>query len=586
MIDFHRVVIGVALMMSWVAQSSADTTLFINGDVIPFNDSVVYGTVDTFTDSTPAKPQLQFTSLGRVVIQVGDLGGLRIDLSTPDDVGFVPGMYAGAVSGPRHLPQLDVSANGRGCGQEDGWFEILEVALDENGLPTKLALDFLHACEGRPGRLFGALRYNSDIPIDGQGVRAVAGRDRHVSEGSTVTLSSRESLSLAARPLTYRWEQIAGPVASLSDPAAAMPQFVVPNVVPGGEDLTFRLTISDDSGGTDEDSVTIHAHDTADRRTRALIHSPVGELLFRPLRHYYDPNLYGEDTQDLIYEFDEVDWPIRAWVEGDPWLARINWSGAFPLAYDKGAMGTAVSLNSIFDVILAMPFPEPFRTGVFMSVNGNVSGYPGVPSMRLNGAGAGCGQIGAMEILEYEQGELQPDGMSRTITRLAVDFNLRCMISTGVSQPVTGSVRFNSAIPLHDGVQFALPVRPPVSVNVSVSTTTATVGQPVTVTWASQNADYCYGDAFQPFGFLPLSGSKTFTLFTADDQKVPRVFCYRSDSWAEDSKVVAATTSGGGGGGGGSGGGGSGGGGALSWLTLMLLGAGGKREHLLRRSAN
>jgi hypothetical protein len=70
-----------------------------------------------------------------------------------------------------------------------------------------------------------------------------AGPDIDVAEGEEVQLTSVASDD-DDDPLTYSWEQIAGPAVELSDPTDPEPTFVAPDVSEDTE-IKFRLTVSD-----------------------------------------------------------------------------------------------------------------------------------------------------------------------------------------------------------------------------------------------------------------------------------------------------------------------------------------------------
>jgi YVTN family beta-propeller protein len=86
---------------------------------------------------------------------------------------------------------------------------------------------------------------------------ANAGPDQTVNEGELVTLDGSGSSDLDATPLTFQWERLAGPPASLSDPTAMRPTFVAPSVPQGGATLTFQLTVSDGQLTSDPDIVNV-----------------------------------------------------------------------------------------------------------------------------------------------------------------------------------------------------------------------------------------------------------------------------------------------------------------------------------------
>ncbi len=76
------------------------------------------------------------------------------------------GLYADArrQHGPGH-PRLDIGANGAGCNNASGWFEILEISYNGSEIQS-LAVDFEQHCEMMEPALFGSIRVNSTVPID------------------------------------------------------------------------------------------------------------------------------------------------------------------------------------------------------------------------------------------------------------------------------------------------------------------------------------------------------------------------------------------------------------------------------------
>ncbi|MEZ4524475.1 MAG: choice-of-anchor U domain-containing protein [Desulfobacterales bacterium] len=89
-------------------------------------------------------------------------------------------------------------------------------------------------------------------------LKAKAGADQEVAEGAVVTLDgSASSIPAGVSPL-YNWEKTSGPDVALSSPNAASTTFVAPNVASGTQTvLVFRLTVSDSSGNSDADTITV-----------------------------------------------------------------------------------------------------------------------------------------------------------------------------------------------------------------------------------------------------------------------------------------------------------------------------------------
>ena len=112
---------------------------------------------------------------------------------------------------------------------------------------------------------------------------ADAGRDRDIDEVNTVKLNGNKSFDSDGSIESYEWEQISGPTVSLSDPAISRPEFITPEV-DRDTHLTFKLTVTDDDGDTDDAYVTItvkavpNVPPTADAGTNRQIVEPDGTV--------------------------------------------------------------------------------------------------------------------------------------------------------------------------------------------------------------------------------------------------------------------------------------------------------------------
>ncbi len=83
-----------------------------------------------------------------------------------------------------------------------------------------------------------------------------AGNDQAVAAGADVTLDGSASSDPDGSIASYLWEQTAGSTVALSDTAVAMPTFTAPSMA-SVQTLTFRLTVTDDRGGSATDTVDV-----------------------------------------------------------------------------------------------------------------------------------------------------------------------------------------------------------------------------------------------------------------------------------------------------------------------------------------
>ncbi len=87
---------------------------------------------------------------------------------------------------------------------------------------------------------------------------ADAGPDQIAIEGAQVILNGFGSSDPDDGIGAYQWTQTVGTPVSLSDPAAVYPSFFAPDVGPGGEALTFQLTVADKGGLTSTDTCIVN----------------------------------------------------------------------------------------------------------------------------------------------------------------------------------------------------------------------------------------------------------------------------------------------------------------------------------------
>jgi len=77
---------------------------------------------------------------------------------------------------------------------------------------------------------------------------ADAGLDQNVNEGDNVSLDASNSIDNDDLIVSYFWEQISGPLVTISDQSSVVASFTAPNIEDGGESLIFQLLVSDQLG--------------------------------------------------------------------------------------------------------------------------------------------------------------------------------------------------------------------------------------------------------------------------------------------------------------------------------------------------
>ena len=87
---------------------------------------------------------------------------------------------------------------------------------------------------------------------------ADAGPDQTVDSGKTVTLNGANSTDKEDGIVSYRWVQTSGSSVSVSDPSAAQPTFLTPDVDLQGLSVEFELTVTDANGLTNKDSCIVN----------------------------------------------------------------------------------------------------------------------------------------------------------------------------------------------------------------------------------------------------------------------------------------------------------------------------------------
>lgn len=394
----YLVTLGL-LMPVWV---SANQLYLLSqpGDYIGQGQEV---SIDTTTHTFTAQRNYD----NGVSIRVNGSTWWYLDFAAPGEVELTPGLYEGAVRWPFQpitQPGLNISGNGRGCNTLTGEFIVHEVLYNSDGSIGQFAADFEQHCSGVEPALFGAIRFNSSVPIEVSipAVFAKAGNDLYTVDEQTVILDGSGSYTSDGSTITsYYWSQLSGPVVSLDDPTSMSPSFDAPVAPLGGIDIEFVLEVMSSIGAVDTDVVKITVGSKSDPQTFISMDSETGDYIGQGQQYFLGLN-DGTITLNSV-DTDHV---------GLRFMGQYIWSFDF-----AAPDGTGLVPQSYWEAT-RYPFQDPV-----------------VPGLSVSGAGRGCNTLtGNFAVLEIVR------DTNDNIASLAVDFEQHC---EGQTPALFGSVRFN-----------------------------------------------------------------------------------------------------------------------------------------------
>lgn len=335
-----------------------------------------------------------------------------------------PGTYLhAATDGPPDstAPVFSFSTNLPYCEINDQKFTVLEAEYDVDGAIVRFAADFERDCTDVGPALVGSLRLNSAIPRTAFAPVAHVSAVARIAAGLETTLDASASANPEPGTTHFTWAQTAGPAVALDDAHAAVVHFTAPAVPPGGADLGFRVTVTNDAGLGGSRDVAVHVIAPGDPVT--LIHL-----------HDRDGKYTGDGPTRVLRE----------------WTADLTSNRLQLTAFNKMLDGVSIaattsSSTSVNVVMIAPSAAGPLVPGEYVGADVQfdsglkpvlgVSGY-GLPQCFTND-----------QRFTVREAEYASNG---DVVRFAADFERHCRegVPSSAEGVLFGSVRINSTIPV------------------------------------------------------------------------------------------------------------------------------------------
>jgi hypothetical protein len=268
---------GVQVILDGSNSSDAD------GSIASYQWTQTGGTPVTLSDPSAAKPVFTAPEVGpggealTFQLKVADDGGLQDTDTCLVNVTWI-NLPPTADAGPDHNISEGQTATLDGSNSDDPddgvatylWTQTGGVPVTLSN-PATVKPTFTAPDVGAGG---GALTFQLTV-TDNDGLQdtdtcivnvswvnlpptADAGANQTVNQRVTVSLDGSGSSDPEGIITSYLWTQMAGPAVTLSDPSTAEPTFTAPDVGPGGESLTFKLTVTDSGGLQASDTCNVN----------------------------------------------------------------------------------------------------------------------------------------------------------------------------------------------------------------------------------------------------------------------------------------------------------------------------------------
>jgi RHS repeat-associated protein len=276
----------------------------ISGPIVTLQNSNTLNASFTAPDVVASDPNLATASeeLRFELAITDDEGGQGFDeiYITVNNVNSLPIADAGLNQSVDEAASVSLSASGSSDPDSDGsivtylWTQTAGTTANLSGTASASLNFTAPEVTADENLIFSVTVTDNDGGTDSDSVtvtvnnvnkapNANAGTNQTVNEGTTVTLAGSASNDPDGSIATYQWVQTAGLSASLSGAATDSPTFTAPEVTVNST-LTFQLTVTDNEGLTDTDSVTVTsthvnklpvaeagAHQTVDEETEVTL---------------------------------------------------------------------------------------------------------------------------------------------------------------------------------------------------------------------------------------------------------------------------------------------------------------------------
>lgn len=268
-----------------------DGSPFVMNGIPPGNNRIV--AINAYNDQllrmagTHTIASLQAGTTTSVSIQLTDVAVMIISLDPITDMASATDTDYAQVYPSTSLQlycgvsnHVDTSVTWHVDGIENGSSSV--GAISSSGLysaPTTIGSHTIQAVSNEDPTLTDSITIAvTTAPPDNIPPTANAGTDSTVLEGTNVNLVGSGSTDSDGTIASYHWVQIVGTTVTLNDADSADPLFIAPDISTA-ETLTFELTVTDDDGATDSDSVSIIVQPSSGSFTVSpkIVHVLLGE---------------------------------------------------------------------------------------------------------------------------------------------------------------------------------------------------------------------------------------------------------------------------------------------------------------------